>query len=111
MTKKELEAALALATQALQAQGPEAAPTPEPVKRELAALHVVPDTGYGLTPEPRASGKHVVSVVSVAKDGSVVMSKNTGAPRKPIRIPVAVAEYLTTDAGREALKAQVASLA
>jgi hypothetical protein len=111
MTKKELEAALALASEALaKTQGPEAQATPEPVKRELAALHVVPDTKFGILPEPRSSGNHYVSVVSVSADGNVVMSSNTGAPRKPARIPLAVAEHMLTPEGQAALAEQVACL-
>lgn len=93
-----------------QASAPEAA-KPATKVRKLASLHPVPDTSYGLTPEPRESGRHVVSVIALGKDGAPIMSAKTGAPRKPIRIPVEVARYLTTDDGRDALEAQVDSLA
>lgn len=103
-----LVSAIGAGTEA-QASAPEPQATPK--VRKLASLHPVPDTSYGLTPEPRESGRHVVSVIALGKDGAPVMSAKTGAPRKPIRIPVEVARYLTTDDGREALEAQVDSLA
>lgn len=115
MNKSELEAQNALLAKALEqvANGPAAVaePTPEPKVRKLASLVPVPDTAFGITPEPRGSGKHVVSVITLHKDGSPVMSAGTGAPRKPIRIPLPVAAYLLTDDGQDALSGIVESLA
>ena len=123
ITKAQLEAqnaTLAAALEKLTLTVPAEAEAPkEPSKakakpakvRSLAACHAVPGTKFGFTPEPRTSGRHYVSVISLHADGSPVMSSTTNAPRKPARVPVQVAEYLLTDEGQAALREQVDSLA
>lgn len=119
ITKADLEAQNALLAKALgEATSGESEPTgkgeAKPRKtgkvRQLAGLHAIPDSKFGMVPEPRESGNHVVSVITLGKDGAPIMSAKTGAPRKPVRIPVQVAEYLLTDDGQDALREQVDSL-